>query len=241
MAGRAEASGDGLKNAGTLRIVGVVVLALAAVGIGAWRMGWIPVGGSPDEETVLSKTAEPAVTAPANAPTASPTATPASDLDTPATEPASKGGTSSRRANARVAASSGANATTVSAVTPDAPRLAPVTHVDEHVTYQYNAIGRRDPFQSLLTGEFVGNDVGGDAPPDPGGMKIVGIVWGASDQFAMVEDVRGNSYVLRKGDKLQNGFVEALRRDAVVINVTADGQSQKVVIPFVRKGEGNAR
>ena len=108
------------------------------------------------------------------------------------------------------------------------------------MTYQYNALGRRDPFQSLLTGEFVGKDEGGDAPPDPGGMKIVGIVWGATDQFAMVEDVRGNSYVLRKGDKLQNGYVESLRRDAVVVNVTADGQSQTVVIPFVRKGDANA-
>jgi hypothetical protein len=27
----------------------------------------------------------------------------------------------------------------------------------------------------------------------------------------------------------------------VVINVTADGQSQSVVIPYVRKGEGNGR
>jgi hypothetical protein len=71
-------------------------------------------------------------------------------------------------------------------------------------------------------------------------MKIVGIVWGATDQFAMVEDARGNSYVLRKGDKLQNGFVESLRRDAVVVNITADGQSQTVVIPFVRKGDPNA-
>jgi len=34
------------------------------------------------------------------------------------------------------------------------------------VTYQYNALGRRDPFQSLIGGEFVGADVGGDAPPD---------------------------------------------------------------------------
>jgi hypothetical protein len=113
--------------------------------------------------------------------------------------------------------------------------------LDEHVTYQYNAIGRRDPFQSLINGEFLGHNEGGDAPPDPGGMRVVGIVWGATDQFAMVEDARGNSYVLRKGDKLQNGYVEALRRDAVVVVVTADGQSQQVVIPFVRKGEGNGR
>ena len=240
MAARAEASGGGLKNAGTLRIVGVVALALTAVGIGAVRMGWGPFGNRAAEDAVLTKTAEPT-----QAPVTS-AVPPASmpDLDAPALEPASaKTGSVpvAKRAGSRVASSGGSGVTAVSAVTPEAPRAAKLTQIDEHVTYQYNAIGRRDPFQSLLTGEFVGNDVGGDAPPDPGGMRVVGIVWGASDQFAMVEDVRGNSYVLRKGDKLQNGYVEALRRDAVVITVTADGQSQQVVIPYVRKGDGNGR
>jgi hypothetical protein len=32
------------------------------------------------------------------------------------------------------------------------------------LTYQYNALGRRDPFQPMVGGEFVGDDVGGDAP-----------------------------------------------------------------------------
>jgi hypothetical protein len=239
MAARADASGGGLKNAGTLRIVGVVALALTAVGIGAVRMGWGPFGDHAADETVLSKTAEPAPAPVASA--AQPAETPG--LDTPAAEPegAKPAARTARRSGTRVASTSGSGVTAVSAVTPDAPRAVKATQLDEHVTYQYNAIGRRDPFQSLLTGEFVGNDVGGDAPPDPGGMRVVGIVWGASDQFAMVEDVRGNSFVLRKGDKLQNGYVEALRRDAVVIIVTADGQSQQVVIPFVRKGEGNGR
>jgi hypothetical protein len=116
-----------------------------------------------------------------------------------------------------------------------------VAHFDEHETYQYNALGRRDPFQSLVEGEFVGADVGGDAPPDPGGIKVVGIVWGATDQFALVEDVRGNSFVLRKGDKVQNGFVEGLKRDGLIVNITAEGQSQSVVIPLTRKGDQNAR
>lgn len=114
-------------------------------------------------------------------------------------------------------------------------------HMEDHLTYQYNALGRRDPFQSLVDGEFVGSDVGGDAPLDVGGIKIVGVVWGATDQFALAEDVRGNSFVLRKGDKVQNGYVEALRRDAVVVNLTAEGQTQSVVIPLVRKGDSNAR
>src|SRR5262249_9066170 len=108
-----------------------------------------------------------------------------------------------------------------------------------------NALGRRDPFQSLLAGEYVreGGDGpdGSQAPPDAGGMKIVGIVWGATDQFAMVEDARGNSYVLRKGDKVQNGFVESLRRDAVVVNITADGQSHAAVIRLGGRGDAGAR
>lgn len=244
MAARAEASGGGPKKGGALLIAGVVALALTAVGIGAWRMGWLPFGNPQDEESVLSKAADPAATAPAaaRAPAPAPEVNP---LDAPAIEPDAAAGSRveapRKLGTTRLIAASGPSGASVSAVTQDSPRLSRASHVDEHVTYQYNAIGRRDPFQSLLSGEFVGHNEGGDAPPDPGGMRVVGIVWGATDQFAMVEDARGNSYVLRKGDKLQSGYVEALRRDAVVIMVTADGQSQQVVIPFVRKGEGNGR
>ena len=113
----------------------------------------------------------------------------------------------------------------------------PQGQIDEHVTYLYNTLGRRDPFQSLLEGEFVGEDVGGDAPPDIGGIKIVGIVWGDVDRFAMVEDARGNSFVLRKGDKVMNGVVEELKRDGMVVNLTVDGQSESVTIPLTHKGD----
>jgi hypothetical protein len=113
----------------------------------------------------------------------------------------------------------------------------PPAQIDEHVTYLYNTLGRRDPFQSLLEGEFVGDDVGGDAPPDVGGIKVVGIVWGDVDRFAMVEDARGNSLVLRKGDKVMNGVVEELKRDGMVVNLTVDGQSESVTIPLTRKGD----
>lgn len=109
--------------------------------------------------------------------------------------------------------------------------------LEDHITYQYNALGRRDPYTSLLEGEFVGEDVGGGAPPDLGGLKVVGIMWGSDDQFAMVEDARGDSYVLRRGDKVMNGFVEGLQRDALIVNITVDGQSQSVTVPMTRKGD----
>jgi hypothetical protein len=94
-----------------------------------------------------------------------------------------------------------------------------VTPVEERVTYQYNALGRRDPFMPLVGGGYVGADEQ-LAPADVGGLKVVGIVWGAQDKFALVEDPRGNSSVLRKGDKVMNGTVEGLRRDAVIIKLT---------------------
>jgi len=105
------------------------------------------------------------------------------------------------------------------------------------VTYQYNALGRRDPFQPLVGGGFVGADVGGKAPPDVGSIRVVGIVWGAEDRFALVEDPRGDSMVLREGDKVMNGYVEGLRRDALIIKLSVDGQIQTVSIPLTRKGE----
>jgi hypothetical protein len=117
--------------------------------------------------------------------------------------------------------------------------VQPAAQLDEHVTYQYNALGRRDPFQPIMGGEFVGADVGGDAPVDVGGMKVVGIMWGASDKFALVEDGRGNSLVLRAGDKVMNGVVETLQREAVVVKLTVDGQTQSVAIPLTRKGDQN--
>ena len=83
----------------------------------------------------------------------------------------------------------------------------------------------------------MGSDVGGDAPPDIGALKVVGIVWGDADQFALVEDARGDSHILRRGDKVMNGFVEGLKRNGMVVNLTVDGQSQSVTIPLTRKGE----
>jgi hypothetical protein len=113
------------------------------------------------------------------------------------------------------------------------------TPVEERVTYQYNALGRRDPFMPLVGGGYVGAEEQ-LAPADVGGLKVVGIVWGVQDKFALVEDPRGNSMVLRKGDKVMNGTVEGLRRDAIVIKLTSDGVSEMVEIPLTRKGDDNA-
>jgi hypothetical protein len=115
-----------------------------------------------------------------------------------------------------------------------------VAHLEDRIAYQYNALGRRDPFKPLLDGQnvsFVGMDVGGDAPPDIGALHVVGVVWGSDDKFALAEDASGRSFVLRTGDKVMNGVVSGLKRDAMMVQLTVDGQTESVVIPLTRKGE----
>jgi hypothetical protein len=118
-----------------------------------------------------------------------------------------------------------------------APGAPTSSHLDEQLTYQYETVGRRDPFQPIVGGAFVGADVGGDAPMDIGGVKVVGVVWGSEDKFAMVEDARGQSNVLRVGDRIQNGVVTGLKKDGVIVTLTVDGQSQTVTIPLTKKGD----
>ena len=109
------------------------------------------------------------------------------------------------------------------------------------VTYQYNALGRRDPFMPLVGGGYVGAERAACAPADVGRHSRSSASCGVhEDKFALVEDPRGNSMVLRKGDKVMNGTVEGLRRDAIVVKLTSDGSSELVEIPLTRKGDDNA-
>ena len=180
------------------------------------------------------------VLTPATAEAATVVATSGSKDAKPAAKaPAAAKTTASAKPAARKAAAPHANAPAPTAGVVPAKGVAVQSSVrlDEPLTYQYNALGRRDPFQSLLEGQYVGSDVGGDAPPDIGALKVVGIVWGDADQFALVEDARGDSHILRRGDKVMNGFVEGLKRNGMVVNLTVDGQSQSVTIPLTRKVE----
>jgi len=222
-----------LKSAVVQRVVGGLALLVAAAVFGGVYLAMNKAAGKNDN-ALVSKSVQAAPAAAAPAPAAQVASQPVANQHTIKLQNGSFA--------VKTASSEGAASPVVTSVAPsNRPGTAQMAHLDDHLTYQYNALGRRDPFQSLVNGDFVGVDVGGDAPPDPGGIKVVGIVWGSTDQFALVEDVRGNSLVLRKGDKVQNGYVQALKRDAVIFSLTAEGQTQSVVIPLIRKGDQNAR
>jgi len=94
--------------------------------------------------------------------------------------------------------------------------------------YIYTSLGRRDPFGSLLSGEFVGD--GEPGLVDVGNLKLVGIAWDQADRFAMVEDPRGFGYALREGDPVRGGKVLRISRTGVTFLQTMGGESNTITI-----------
>jgi hypothetical protein len=129
------------------------------------------------------------------------------------------------------------------AAKPSAGTLAhtPKTNEERHLlnreVYVYKTVGRRDPFASLLTGEF--ETTVGRPLLDVSSMKLVGIVWGTSDKFALVEDGRGHGHVLRVGDPVINGSVVGLTKEELMIRQSSYGDTQTVTIQLQRK-EGSS-
>lgn len=103
--------------------------------------------------------------------------------------------------------------------------------------YYYNAFNRRDPFQSLIVGEFVSEKR--MSPIDLGRVELVGIIRGDLDRFALLEDNKGFAYVLRVGDRIKNGSVVAIGDRSMVARVTNFGQTRKFTLHLARaEGDG---
>jgi hypothetical protein len=95
--------------------------------------------------------------------------------------------------------------------------------------YVYTSGGRRDPFQSLLDGKFQSQSTDGSLI-DVGDIHLVGIMWGSSDKFALVEDSRGHGFVLRVGDPVVNGYISGITKTDLQIVQNAFGESQALSI-----------
>jgi len=105
--------------------------------------------------------------------------------------------------------------------------------MEQREQYVYNSLNRRDPFASLVSGQFEGEV--GTPLLDVSSMKLVGIVWGASDKFALVEDGHGHGFVLRVGDPVLNGYVAGLTKQELIVKQSSYGDTQTVTIQLQRK------
>ncbi len=105
--------------------------------------------------------------------------------------------------------------------------------------YYYSAFNRRDPFSSLIVGEFVKNKK--MSPVNLNSVELVGIVKGDMDRFALLEDENGFSYILRVGSEVRNGRVVAIGDKSLVARVTNFGQTSKFTLHLSERKEGDKK
>ena len=105
--------------------------------------------------------------------------------------------------------------------------------------YTYRAEGRRDPFVSLVGR---GNDTrpAGSRPAGVAGLlineiNIKGIVRDGSGFIAMVQGADNRAYVVRPGDRLMDGTVKAIVKDAVVFSQDVNDPLSLVKQKEIRK------
>ena len=94
--------------------------------------------------------------------------------------------------------------------------------------YFYQSYGKGDPFQALVDGDF--EQKGAAELVDVNSAKLVGVMWGQDDRFALVEDGDGFGYILRVGDQVRNGRVVSIRKGSLTAQVTLYGITSNVVL-----------
>jgi Tfp pilus assembly protein PilP len=116
------------------------------------------------------------------------------------------------------------------------PRLVSLAQADSILGRQhfyYSSLGKRDPFGSLLAGDF--EKMGPDGLVDIDQVKLVGVMWGETDRFALVEDGAGYSYILRVGDRVRKGSVIKLTEDQLVATINFFGMTRTVVLKLEKE------
>jgi hypothetical protein len=93
--------------------------------------------------------------------------------------------------------------------------------------YYYKAFNRRDPFQSLIVGEFEESEL---ELIDIYGVQLVGVLSGGMERFAMLEDNNGYGYIVKTGDPIRNGRIVSVGDRSLVARVSMFGQSTSVTL-----------
>ncbi len=92
----------------------------------------------------------------------------------------------------------------------------------------YQSYGKGDPFKALVDGRY--ERTSSSELVDVNSAALVGVVWSDDDQFALVENGEGFGYILRVGDRVQNGRVVSIRKDRLTARMTLYGISNTVVL-----------
>lgn len=102
--------------------------------------------------------------------------------------------------------------------------------------YYYQAFNRRDPFQSLMEGNY--EETQTDLV-DIYKVRLVGVLSGGMEKYAMLEDNNGIGYILKVGDPIRNGNVISVAKRSLIARVTMYGQTSSITLNLEGpKGKG---
>jgi len=93
--------------------------------------------------------------------------------------------------------------------------------------YYYRAFNKRDPFQSLIVGNYEEGELD---LIDIYKVRLVGILSGGYQKFAMLEDENGYSYIVKAGDRIKNGSIVSVGDRSLIARVTIFGQTNTVTL-----------
>jgi hypothetical protein len=99
--------------------------------------------------------------------------------------------------------------------------------------YYYQAFNQRDPFQSLIAGEF--EESGELDIVDIYSVRLVGILSGGMEKFAMLEDNNGYAYIMKAGDPIRNGNIVSVSDRTLAARVSLFGQTSTVTLRLEEK------
>ncbi|MBN1233802.1 MAG: hypothetical protein JXA60_10655 [Candidatus Coatesbacteria bacterium] len=91
----------------------------------------------------------------------------------------------------------------------------------------------RDPFASLLQKSGVTKE--GEINLE--GMRLVGVIGGTHGKKALLQDVEGNGYIVRAGDKIGGGNVSNISDNEIIIEQEELGIKYQVSLKLEKKGK----
>jgi hypothetical protein len=115
------------------------------------------------------------------------------------------------------------------------PPLSEVTPelVPQRTKVVYNTSGRRDPFLGLVQ---MSGGYNAAALPDVGSLRLVGLLHDVHESWGLFEDANGFGYILRRGDRVQNGRLTKLTETRAYFSLSEFGWSRSVKLDLEPEG-----
>lgn len=117
-------------------------------------------------------------------------------------------------------------------VVPPKPQKEELPSFTPRRAVHYSSGGRRDPFQPLWREGEV--QFGSIPLPDVESLTLVGILEDSTGFRALLEGPSGYGYILRKGDRVKNGYVAGVTKEKIAFQVVEYGWTRTVVLRMKR-------